>query len=85
MGPGGGAVRRRITVRFVDAAGRTVSHWNKLLKGALVRHLLTEGTVDPAALVDFVHPSGYRLDPVQSDLDAEVASVVLAERSPASP
>ena len=83
--PAAVAVRRRITVRFVDAAGRTVSHWNKLLKGALVRHLLTEGTVDPAALVDFVHPSGYRLDPVQSNLDAEVASVVLAERSPASP
>jgi cytoplasmic iron level regulating protein YaaA (DUF328/UPF0246 family) len=82
--PAAVAVRRRITVRFVDPSGRTVSHWNKLLKGAVVRHLLTEGTVDPAALVDFEHPSGYRLDPVRSDLEAEVASVVLAERSPPS-
>lgn len=74
------AVRRRITVRFVDTGGRTVSHWNKLLKGALVRHLLTEGTTDARALADFEHPSGYRLDPAASDLDAEVATVVLAEQ-----
>ena len=30
------------TVRFLDAEGRTVSHWNKLLKGSLVRWLLVE-------------------------------------------
>ncbi len=34
------AVRRRITVRFADVNGATVAHWNKLLKGALVRHVL---------------------------------------------
>jgi cytoplasmic iron level regulating protein YaaA (DUF328/UPF0246 family) len=70
-------VARRITVRFVDAGGRTVSHWNKLLKGALVRHVLAEGITDPGALADFEHPSGYRLDPAASDLDGPVAAVVL--------
>ena len=33
---------QRVTVRFLDAEGRTVSHWNKLLKGSLVRWLLDE-------------------------------------------
>ena len=33
---------RRVTIRFLDAEGKTVSHWNKLLKGSLVRWLLTE-------------------------------------------
>ena len=51
LGPATGRARRRVdagrrrrprryVVRFVDADGRTVSHWNKLLKGALVRRLL---------------------------------------------
>lgn len=73
-----GAVRsaRRITVRFTTADGRTVSHWNKLLKGALVRHLVTTGLDDPLGLVDFAHPAGYRFDPVASDLEADPAVVV---------
>lgn len=70
-------VARRITVRFVTAEGRTVSHWNKLLKGALVRHIAAEGLRDPAALADFEHPSGYRLDRAASDLDGRLAQVVL--------
>ncbi|MGI8756966.1 MAG: YaaA family protein [Acidimicrobiales bacterium] len=56
------APRRRVTVRFVDADGRTVSHWNKLLKGSIVRWLAESGTSDPRALVGFEHPLGYRLD-----------------------
>ena len=62
------AVRRRVTVRFVDRNGRTVSHWNKLLKGALVRHLLTERPAGPEELAGWEHPSGYRVDEVASDL-----------------
>ena len=61
--------RRRVTIRFLDASGRTVSHWNKLLKGSIVRWLAETGETDPRALDDFDHPQGYRLDPVQSDLD----------------
>ena len=51
--------RRRVTVRFVDHRGVTVSHWNKLLKGSLVRWLVEGGGPDLAA---FEHPQGYRLD-----------------------
>jgi cytoplasmic iron level regulating protein YaaA (DUF328/UPF0246 family) len=71
---------RRVTVRFVDAGDRTVSHWNKLLKGALVRWLLTEQPPGPEALAGFDHPLGYRFDAAASDLDGPVASVVLRER-----
>ncbi|QGG95016.1 YaaA family protein [Actinomarinicola tropica] len=71
---------RRVTVRFVDGSGRTVSHWNKLLKGALVRWLLVERPRDVDALGDFEHPAGYRLDPAASVLDAPDATVVLRER-----
>ena len=74
------AVRRRVTVRFVDRNGRTVSHWNKLLKGALVRHLLTERPAGPEELAGWEHPSGYRVDEVASDLAAEPAVLVLRER-----
>lgn len=73
-------VRRRITVRFVDRRGATVSHWNKLLKGALVRRLLLEPTDDPAALAGWEHPVGYRLDRRASDLDADPAVVIFTER-----
>ena len=60
---------RRVTVRFLDAEGRTVSHWNKLLKGSLVRWLLTEQPAGPEALGAFRHPLGYRFDPGASSLD----------------
>lgn len=61
----------RIAVRFLDEGPRrrgartftTVSHWNKLLKGALVRFVLATGARDPDALAKFRHPQGYRYDP----------------------
>jgi cytoplasmic iron level regulating protein YaaA (DUF328/UPF0246 family) len=68
---------RRVTVRFLDAEGRTVSHWNKLLKGSLVRWLLTERPAGPEALASFRHPLGYRFDPRASSLEGDVAAVVL--------
>ena len=72
--------RRRVTVRFLDRNGRTVSHWNKLLKGSIVRWLVEEGFPDPSDLADFDHPQGYRFDPVASELGAHSALVVLRER-----
>jgi len=54
-------MRRHLRVRVVDADGRTVGHWNKLVKGALVRRLLTEGADDPSALDGWVHASGNRV------------------------
>jgi cytoplasmic iron level regulating protein YaaA (DUF328/UPF0246 family) len=68
---------QRVTVRFLDAQGRTISHWNKLLKGSLVRWLLSEQPPGPEALTAFRHPLGYRFDPQASVLDGAVASVVL--------
>ena len=69
----------RVTVRFLDLEGRTVSHWNKLLKGSLVRWLLIEQPLGPEALAGFHHPLGYRFDPEASVLDGPVAAVVLRQ------
>jgi len=68
---------RLITVRFLDAEGRRVSHWNKLLKGSLVRWLLAEQPAGPEALAGFRHPLGYRFDERASSLDGLAATVVL--------
>ena len=73
------APQRRVTFRFLDREGRTVSHWNKLLKGSLVRWLLTEQPAGPEALPAFDHPLGYRFDAAASALDGPVASVVLRQ------
>ena len=61
-------------------AGQTVNHWNKLLKGALVRWLLTERPGRPGGPGHFDHPLGYRFDPDASDLTGPVATAVLRER-----
>jgi cytoplasmic iron level regulating protein YaaA (DUF328/UPF0246 family) len=68
--PDATAMTARIRVRFLDNQGTarspryvTVSHWNKLLKGALVRHILATQLADPDGLADFDHPLGYRFDP----------------------
>ena len=71
----------RVTIRFLDAQGKTVSHWNKLLKGSLVRWLLTEQPSGPEALGSFRHPLGYRLDRRASDLHGATAAVVLRAAS----
>lgn len=73
------APAQRVTVRFVDRGGTTVSHWNKLLKGALVRWVLTERPASAGDLAGFDHPLGYRLDPAGSQLDGPVATAVLRE------
>ena len=72
---------QRVTVRFLDAQGKTVSHWNKLLKGSLVRWLLTEQPVGPEAIGGFRHPLGYHFDRRASNLDGDVAAVVLRAAS----
>ena len=63
------------SVRFLDEGPRqrgtrsftTVSHWNKLLKGALVRFVLSTGADGPDALARFDHPEGYVLDPTLTE------------------
>ena len=58
--------RRVLRVRFLDDVQRNgtrelvaVNHWNKLLKGSLVRHLLTTQLNGAAGLEHFAHPQGY--------------------------
>lgn len=70
---------QRITVRFVDAEGRTVTHWNKLLKGSLVRWLLTAQPTELPALAAFDHPLGYRFDEDATVMDGDLATVVLRQ------
>jgi cytoplasmic iron level regulating protein YaaA (DUF328/UPF0246 family) len=70
---------RRTTVRFVDRSDRVVSHWNKLLKGSLVRWMAETGARHPEDLVSFDHPQGYRLDEVASVFGTRRAEIVLRE------
>ena len=82
-----GSAKAIIRVRFLDEVERhgrrelvTVSHWNKLLKGALVRHVVAHQVEDPDALVDFEHPQGYVYRPELSDvkgLELDVALVAV--------
>ncbi|HEU5150933.1 MAG TPA: peroxide stress protein YaaA [Iamia sp.] len=72
-------LHRRITVRFVTAQDTTVSHWNKLLKGSLVRHLAATGLTDPDGLAAFAHPSGYRYDPAATVTAGRHTTIVLRE------
>jgi uncharacterized protein len=57
---------RQWSVRFLepgtDGSLVAVSHWNKFLKGALVRFLLANPSATPDDLRGWEHPSGYRYD-----------------------
>jgi len=61
----------QITVKFFerrqDGSLVAVSHWNKFLKGALVRQLLEHPETTPTSLESWQHPSGYRLDPALTE------------------
>ncbi len=85
-----GAPGAVLTVRFLDEKARhgtaaraftTVNHWNKLLKGALVRHVLATGADDPDALAAFEHPEGYVYDPSLTE-QAKGRTVVSMVRPP---
>jgi cytoplasmic iron level regulating protein YaaA (DUF328/UPF0246 family) len=67
----------RRTVRFVDPDGRTVSHWNKLLKGALVRWLATGAGADLDELASFDHPQGYRYEPAATVVEGSHVAIEL--------
>jgi cytoplasmic iron level regulating protein YaaA (DUF328/UPF0246 family) len=73
------AVQSRFTVKFLeknaDGQLKTVNHWSKSLKGALVRHLVSNpeaaGSSDSALelLTKFSHPEGYEY---RADLTNEI-------------
>jgi cytoplasmic iron level regulating protein YaaA (DUF328/UPF0246 family) len=63
--------RAMVRVRFLDRRpdGSTVavSHWNKFLKGALVRELVAHPGTTPDDLAGWAHPCGYRLVPALTE------------------
>ena len=80
-------VRRRMRVRFLDDMERdgerrlvAVSHWNKLLKGSLVRFVVGVQADDPGQLVDFEHPEGYVYDPSLTVTSGRTTDVALVAR-----
>ena len=79
--------RTVITVQFLDEVERggattlvRVNHWNKLLKGALVRHVVHHQVIDPPALEQFVHPLGYRFEPDLTEVADRGMSITLVKR-----
>ncbi len=79
---------RQIAVRFLDEVRRpsgavelaTVSHWNKLLKGALVRWILATGADRPGDLASFTHPLAYGYDPSLDVTRGDLTTVNLIKR-----
>jgi len=73
----------QLTVRFLerrpDGSLVAVSHWNKLLKGALVRHLLEHPKAAPDDLADWHHPLGYRLDPSSTEVAGDLTTLVFVQ------
>jgi uncharacterized protein len=80
----------RFTVKFLEAGRdgklKTVSHWSKALKGALVRHLVSNpdaaGSADSALalLSEFTHPEGYEYRPnLTAEVDGATEIVLLKE------
>lgn len=69
----------RLTVRFVDRSGATVNHWNKLLKGSLVRWLAAHPRATVEDLAGFDHPQGYRFDPAATVAEGSVRRLTFRE------
>ena len=77
----------RIRVSFLDDVVKnkkrtlvTVSHWNKLLKGSLVRFLVESQIDDPSGLKGFKHPEGYVYKPNLSTEDGSFVDVFLVAK-----
>ena len=74
----------QISVRFLeprpDGSLSAVSHWNKYLKGALVRYLLANPAAGPADLKIWKHPSGFRLDPRLTEQHGDLTVLSLVQR-----
>ncbi|MGZ4704859.1 MAG: YaaA family protein [Acidimicrobiales bacterium] len=82
LSPGPASPSAVISVRFFDTVVRggrpelvSVAHWNKLLKGALVAHVVTEQLTDPSGLCHFAHPLGYRFAPDLTRCDPDGINV----------
>ena len=78
---------RRIRVTFLDDVMKdkkrtlvTVSHWNKLLKGSLVRFIAESQVDDPSGLKGFKHPEGYVYKPSLNVEDGSLIDVFLVAK-----
>jgi len=56
-----------------------VSHWNKLLKGELVRHVLRCPSAGPDDLLEWRHPSGFGLDRARTERFGEVTRLAFVK------
>lgn len=54
-----------------------VAHWNKALKGALVRYLVEHPGTTPEDLADWEHPAGFRLDPRRQVVEGDRVRLAL--------
>lgn len=74
----------RTTVVFLEPNARgalvAVAHWNKLLKGALVRHLLVNPGTTAGDLADWDHPQGFRLDPGRTVVEGPLTTLFFTRR-----
>ncbi len=52
-----------------------VAHWNKLLKGSLVRHLLEHPDLAPDDLGDWQHPEGFVLDRGRTEVEGALTTL----------
>jgi cytoplasmic iron level regulating protein YaaA (DUF328/UPF0246 family) len=67
--------------RRPDGTLSAVSHWNKFLKGALVRHLVAHPDADPDDLAEWDHPAGFRLDPARTEeLPGGITQLTMVQR-----
>ncbi len=80
---GQGELAARWQVKFVERVTqqgqsrlRTVSHWSKALKGALVRFICQHRVTQPQALADFQHPQGYRFSLEASQMGPKGGTLV---------
>lgn len=78
---------KKIRVSFLDDVVKnnkrtlvTVSHWNKLLKGSLVRFLVENLVDDPSDLKGFKHPEGYVYKPNLSVENGSFVEVFLVAK-----
>lgn len=76
----------QLTVKFLerrpDGSLVAVSHWNKLLKGALVRFLLGQPAAGTADLAEWHHPLGYRLDASLTEERGDLTVLSLVQDPP---
>jgi cytoplasmic iron level regulating protein YaaA (DUF328/UPF0246 family) len=80
-----GAIGRTVVqVRFLEPGARgelvAVAHWNKFLKGALVRWLLEHPGAGPDDLARWRHPSGFVLDPARTRTEGDRIELDLVQR-----